>query len=525
MLAFTLLLLVITGLLLSGSSFAIIPLGGNRSLMPISLIIVATITMMWTLRHWTDMSRRRALLSLLISLSTTRVIAIACLEGIARRDGVFLRTSKAGGNKHRIRTALRLSRWESLLAGLLYASAGLLATLRHPPLLLIAIVSLQGTVYLCGPIAALWNLRAQRVAASEYRRRFHEQRVRLATRRRTWSRIPSVAAASLLTLCAGGLAGALFGPVSLLRADPVAKIRISPQALVHPSEGTEVYLRIGNGAATPGRTFYPVTSVDLSQGSDPGVSTLSFATSSSALLDEVVTKAVAGGRVSPLTFAVRRPGTGREATTELIDTFNGAVVSSFQASLSGLPSGEVTISLAGVGHLSTSRRALGGVGPFAQTTVPSKADTTLTYLKLGPGSASAAAYSAVNSVELARAAGSQARLSLSFETSSAGLLAELLREGGSGKKIPDLVLGTGRGGGSGRSLTTEELKESFYSASITSFDENLSGSPTGTVTMSLVSTPPRTSSTTEPAATKPAPHGAATPAHAAVKRVAPTSRQ
>ena len=68
MLAFSLLLLVITGLLVTHSSFVVSPMDGARSLLPLSLIIVATITMLWTLRLWTTMSYRRALLSLVISL-------------------------------------------------------------------------------------------------------------------------------------------------------------------------------------------------------------------------------------------------------------------------------------------------------------------------------------------------------------------------------------------------------------------------------------------------------------------------
>ena len=60
MLGFALLLLVVTGLLVSGSGFALMPLGGNSSLMPMSLIIVATVSMTWTLRHWTTVTWRRA---------------------------------------------------------------------------------------------------------------------------------------------------------------------------------------------------------------------------------------------------------------------------------------------------------------------------------------------------------------------------------------------------------------------------------------------------------------------------------
>ena len=110
------------------------------------------------------------MLSLVVSLSVTWVIALGCIEGLARRDGVFLRTSKAGGRRT-VLTALRLTRGETALAVALYASVGLLAALRHPPWLLMFIIFVQATVYLCAPIAAVWNLRALGVPAQVYRRR------------------------------------------------------------------------------------------------------------------------------------------------------------------------------------------------------------------------------------------------------------------------------------------------------------------------------------------------------------------
>jgi len=124
MFGFAVLLLVITGLRLSGSHFALMPLGGDRSLLPMSLILIASICMMWTLRYWTTMSHRRTLLGLLISLSATWITALACMEGLTRRDGVFLRTLKTGGSRQRLRTALRLSRVETLLTIALFTSAG-----------------------------------------------------------------------------------------------------------------------------------------------------------------------------------------------------------------------------------------------------------------------------------------------------------------------------------------------------------------------------------------------------------------
>src|SRR6204780_118303 len=183
MLAFTFVLFAITGLLATHSNFAVAPMDGARSVLPLSFILIATVCMMCTLRNWTTMSHRRALLSLVISLSVAFVIARGCIEGVARRDGVFLRTSKAGGRRT-IFTALKLTRWETALAIALYISVGLLAGLRHRPWLLIFIVFVPATVYLCGPIAAVWNLRAQTAPGRARQHAFTVRRGRGAARRR-----------------------------------------------------------------------------------------------------------------------------------------------------------------------------------------------------------------------------------------------------------------------------------------------------------------------------------------------------
>src|SRR5207245_436518 len=103
-------------------------------------------------------------------------IARGCIEGAARRDGVFLRTSKAGGRRT-IFTALRLTPVEMILSIALYICTGVLAGLRHPPWLLIFLIFVQATVYLCGPIASVWNLRAHPVAGQAHGRGFAERRL------------------------------------------------------------------------------------------------------------------------------------------------------------------------------------------------------------------------------------------------------------------------------------------------------------------------------------------------------------
>ncbi len=223
MFGFTLLLLVISGLLLSGSKFALMPLDGDKSLLPMSLIIIATFCMSWTQRHWTTISIRRAVFSLVISLSASWITALACIEGMARREGVFLRTSKTGGSAHRLRSALRLTRWETLLALSLYAAAGYLSTLRHPPWLLIFIISLQGTVYFCSPLSALWNLRAQLVTPLEYRRRFQARRLRQRPLGQGSWKIARPIGAVVLAAAAGVGIAVLAAPGTTMPTPPAAQ--------------------------------------------------------------------------------------------------------------------------------------------------------------------------------------------------------------------------------------------------------------------------------------------------------------
>jgi cellulose synthase/poly-beta-1,6-N-acetylglucosamine synthase-like glycosyltransferase len=228
MLGFALLLLVVTGLLLSDSDFALMPLSGSASLLPTSLIVTATICMSWSLCHWTGMSWRRAFKGLVISLSACWITALACIQGMTHREGVFLRTSKTGSDRRRLRKALRLTRVETALAGSLFAAAGLLIASENPPILLIAIVLLQGSVYMCAPVAALWNTRAQRVPAEEYRRRFAEKQLRQARRRVPRFATVGFAFALLFAVASGALVAIYAAPKDTI---PV------PAATVGPVDG------------------------------------------------------------------------------------------------------------------------------------------------------------------------------------------------------------------------------------------------------------------------------------------------
>ena len=475
MLAFSLILFAITGLLVTHSGFAVAPLDGVQSVLPLSFIMIATICMMSTLRHWTTISYRRALLSLVISLSVAFVIARGCIEGVARRDGVFLRTSKAGGRRTTF-TALKLTRWETALAIALYISVGLLAGLRHKPWLLLFLIFVQATVYLCGPIAAVWNLRAQGVPGHEYRRRFAERRLRLQ-RRRARALLPRPAAAALTALCVGGVTSAFVLPVSLLHATTAARGAVSSQSPQAASAGTEVYLELDSSTTGAARVYYPITPVHLGDlaGTSPGGSArvgLSFDTSSLVLLGEVLRAAADGGRVSHVSLAFRTAGPGGRPATELVDTFATAVVTSFSEHLSGAPAGSVSLTLPAVSKVASTPGTLRHTGPFAPLSGPSGGAAAKAYVNLGTGTPS----HAVTAVSLSRAAPG-APLDLSFTTSALPLLDGIFQAEGASTAIPVLTLSV-RDGAGGRLLW-----HTFSGLNVSSFAEKRSGSLSGTATV------------------------------------------
>jgi hypothetical protein len=472
MLAFSLLMLVIAGLLVTHSGFAVAPMDGSRSLLPLSLIIIATTCMLFTQRHWTTLSYRRALLSLVISLAVAFVIARGCIEGVTRRDGVFLRTAKAGGHRT-IFTALKLARWETGLALALYLAAGLLAGLAHKPWLLIFLIFMQATVFLCAPIASIWNHRAQGARGQERQRGFAERRLRAERRRRARALLPRPAAAALTALCVGGVTSAFVAPAALLHATAKTAQGVSAQSLL-ASGGTEVLVRVGSSSTKAGRTYYPVTSMHLSEvaarsAHGPAQTELSFDTSSLALLGEVLQAAEGGSRTEPVSLAFRAPGADGRPATELAETFADATVVSMSEQLSGTPKGTVSLMLPAPGEQLRTPDSLQNTGPFAAVSEVSSAKATVALAGLGRP-----AYD-VSSVSVVRAAPGDP-LNLSFATSALPLLDAIFRAEGAAT-IPVVALSVQAGSGG------PLLSHTFSRLSVSSFAENLSGSVSGTVTL------------------------------------------
>jgi cellulose synthase/poly-beta-1,6-N-acetylglucosamine synthase-like glycosyltransferase len=476
MLAFSFLLVAITALSVTHSGFYVAPMDGARSLLPLSLIVIASVCLMYTLRFWTTLSYRRAFLSLVISLSVAFVIARGCIEGVARRNGVFLRTSKAGG-RNTIFTALKLTRWETALAAALYTCAGLLAAARHPSWLLIFIIVVQASVYLCGPVVAVWNLRAQTAPGRARQHAFTVRRGRGAARRRrpAWAWVPRPATAALTALCVGGVTSAFVAPVALLHATTAARGAVSAQSLLG-SAGTQVYLELGSSGT--GRAYYPVTPVrlaDLAAAAPGGAAHVgfSFDTSSLVLLGSVLAAAADGGRISRVSLAFRTPGPDGRFATELVDTFGGGTVASVAEHLSGTPAGRVALLLPAASEVASTPGTLQHAGPFAALGAApggsAAAAAAKSYVSLGGGAPSYA----VTAVSLSQAA-SGAAVRLTFTTSALPLLSGIFQAEGDGAPIPLLTLSV-RGG--------PVLSHTFSGLKVSSFAETLSGAVSGTATL------------------------------------------
>jgi cellulose synthase/poly-beta-1,6-N-acetylglucosamine synthase-like glycosyltransferase len=176
-LCFTAVLLLVAGLLLAGDTVAVRPLIGPTILLPATLLASGLTRAIWALRQRTGITYRRALLAFVNWLSLSWTVALACVQGLLRREGVFLRTPKEA-DRHSLRAALRAARAETVLFLLLWTAALFLGFLAHPTWLLVALVSWQGLVYLAAPFTSWLAQRTQLSPELERRRESETARER-----------------------------------------------------------------------------------------------------------------------------------------------------------------------------------------------------------------------------------------------------------------------------------------------------------------------------------------------------------
>jgi hypothetical protein len=242
-LGFTVVLLVTAALLAGTGRVGLRPLLGVAVLLPAALLTSGLVRALWALRRRTGIGLGRALLAFANWLALSWTVALACVQGLVRSRGVFLRTPKQAEGQ-RLVNALWAARAETLLAVALWGAAGLLAAWRRPGALLLGLLVWQGVVYASAPFMAWMNLHTRLSAQLERRRRTERLRERAAQVG------PYVGAA------AGLAAAAALAAVFLIGGSQPASQRPSPFALPHRAQGggSPIASLIGGSPATTSPT-------------------------------------------------------------------------------------------------------------------------------------------------------------------------------------------------------------------------------------------------------------------------------
>lgn len=159
-LAFTMMLLIASTMLLLTDSLAVQPFVGAVLFVPPIFLLFSIARFPWALRVREGTTVVEAMRALAVLLGLTWVVSLACVRGLVSRQGVFLRTPKQGGFA-RLSDTFAIVRWESLLGVLCLAAAVLL--LRDPPPLfsarsmVILMLLWQSTIYLSALLTSAWD--------------------------------------------------------------------------------------------------------------------------------------------------------------------------------------------------------------------------------------------------------------------------------------------------------------------------------------------------------------------------------
>jgi len=176
-LGFTGVLLVTALTLLLTGHVALRPLLGAAVLLPAALIGSGVLRALWALRASTGIGMRRSFGAFANWLSLSWTVSLACMQGLVRSEGVFLRTPKWKGT-HSFREAFGAAKVETLLALILWILGVLVALRGHASVFLGLLLVWQGSVYASALFMSWLNVRSDLSAQLERRRRTEDRRER-----------------------------------------------------------------------------------------------------------------------------------------------------------------------------------------------------------------------------------------------------------------------------------------------------------------------------------------------------------
>ncbi len=165
--AFTILLLIGAGVSLFANSLFLQPLAPAVMIVPFLFIFVGVGRFLWALRVRLRCGLRRAWSAFTVLMGLTWVVTLACVLGLVKQRGVFLRTPKkrTGADPwHALRIVLHES---ALSVACLAAGAALLAAGDTPTLhagVMSGLLLWQSVIYLSAPVCSAWGHRSEKRA-------------------------------------------------------------------------------------------------------------------------------------------------------------------------------------------------------------------------------------------------------------------------------------------------------------------------------------------------------------------------
>jgi hypothetical protein len=175
-LGFSIVLLTTGTLLLTKRHVGIRPLLGAVVLLPVALVGSGLLRAVWALRVRTGIGMRRALRAFANWLSLSWTVSLACLQGLLRTKGAFLRTPKTA-DRRTVLGAIWAARSETLLALALWCT-GVAVGLhgRGATPFVVGLFAYQGAAYATSPYMSWLNSRSRLSDELERRRRSERSR-------------------------------------------------------------------------------------------------------------------------------------------------------------------------------------------------------------------------------------------------------------------------------------------------------------------------------------------------------------
>jgi len=160
---FTLLLLLGAGALILARSLFIQPMTGAVVATPFLFIFIGVSRFLWVLRHRVGCTWGQALSAFTILLSLTWVVTLACVLGLIKSQGVFLRTPKKRTGVDPWH-AFRIVSHEAAIAGLCLVTAFVLswkAPSSPATAVMLGLLVWQALIYAAAPLSSLWSYRSE----------------------------------------------------------------------------------------------------------------------------------------------------------------------------------------------------------------------------------------------------------------------------------------------------------------------------------------------------------------------------